>query len=132
MDSSLRRKRQSPYLTPRSYKRRNRPPNACASSLSQGQRTSRIRPSSQLSSEPRQLADNTRDSVSGSRSLEVTTDDDFDQVIVAVDMKDSGTVGCSYYCTEEEKLYLLGDIKFAGTDTIDSRQLNQVYLPMEY
>lgn len=55
-----------------------------------------------------------------SRSLEAYIDDDLDQVIVAIDVKDSGTVGCSYYSAEEEKLYLLGDIKSAGTDTIDS------------
>ncbi|ODM16931.1 hypothetical protein SI65_07896 [Aspergillus cristatus] len=35
-------------------------------------------------------------------------------------MRDSGTVGCSYYSAQEETLYLMGDIRFAGNETIDS------------
>lgn len=37
-----------------------------------------------------------------------------------MDMRDSGTVGCSYYSAQEETLYLIGDIRFAGNETIDS------------
>ncbi|KAL4894042.1 muts domain V-domain-containing protein [Aspergillus ambiguus] len=48
------------------------------------------------------------------------TDDDFEQIIVAFDMRNSGTVGCSYYSAQEERLYLLGDLHFAGAEVIDS------------
>lgn len=52
------------------------------------------------------------------------TDDDFnDHVIAAVDMKDYGTVGCSYYSAEEEKMYLLGDSRSGGMETIDACML---------
>ncbi|KAE8355541.1 muts domain V-domain-containing protein [Aspergillus coremiiformis] len=48
------------------------------------------------------------------------TDDDLDQVMVAIDMRESGTVGCSYYSAQEETLYLLGDMKSAGIEIVDS------------
>ncbi|KAE8401294.1 muts domain V-domain-containing protein [Aspergillus pseudonomiae] len=52
--------------------------------------------------------------------IQQLTDDDLDQVIVAVDMRESGTVGCSYYSAQEETLYLLGDMQLAGTEILDS------------
>ncbi|PWY83058.1 DNA mismatch repair protein Msh5 [Aspergillus sclerotioniger CBS 115572] len=51
---------------------------------------------------------------------EQSIDDELEQVIVAVDMRDSGTVGCSYYSAQEEKLYLLGDLRHSSTEIIDS------------
>ncbi|OQD89689.1 hypothetical protein PENANT_c002G00866 [Penicillium antarcticum] len=49
------------------------------------------------------------------------SDDDFDDhVIVAVDMKDYSTVGCAYYSAEEEKMYLLGDTRSGGLETIET------------
>ena len=51
---------------------------------------------------------------------EQSIDDELDQVIVAVDMRESGTVGCSYYSAQEEKLYLLGDLRYSSTEIIDS------------
>lgn len=57
----------------------------------------------------------------GDEMLEQSVDDGLDQVIVAIDMRDSGTVGCSYYSAQEETLYLMGDIRFAGSESIDSR-----------
>ncbi|RAL10511.1 MutS family protein MSH5 [Aspergillus homomorphus CBS 101889] len=47
-------------------------------------------------------------------------DDELDQVIVAIDTRDSGTVGCSYYSAREEKLYLLGDLRYSDSEIIDS------------
>lgn len=48
------------------------------------------------------------------------TDDDLDLVVVAIDVRDSGTIGCSYYSTQEETLYLLGDMPSFGSDNIDT------------
>ncbi|PYH87180.1 DNA mismatch repair protein Msh5 [Aspergillus uvarum CBS 121591] len=47
-------------------------------------------------------------------------DDELDQVIVAIDSRESGTVGCSYYSVREEKLYLLGDLRNSDSEVIDS------------
>ncbi|OQE40807.1 hypothetical protein PENCOP_c005G07611 [Penicillium coprophilum] len=54
------------------------------------------------------------------RSVRATDDDFDDHVIAAIDMKDHGTVGCSYYSAEEEKLYLLGDSRSGDIETIDA------------
>ncbi|OOG00980.1 hypothetical protein ASPCADRAFT_511811 [Aspergillus carbonarius ITEM 5010] len=60
---------------------------------------------------------------------EQSIDDELDQVIVAVDMRESGTVGCSYYSAQEEKLYLLGDLRYSSTEIIDS--YTHSYLPYQ-
>ncbi|RAH61060.1 DNA mismatch repair protein Msh5 [Aspergillus piperis CBS 112811] len=57
---------------------------------------------------------------SGSAKFEYSIDDELEQIVVAVDMRDSGTVGCSYYSALEEKLYLLGDLRHSSKDIIDS------------
>ncbi|KAL2835892.1 muts domain V-domain-containing protein [Aspergillus pseudoustus] len=49
--------------------------------------------------------------------------EDFDQIIAAIDMREAGTVGCSYYSAEEEKLYLLEDIKHSNTEILDTLAL---------
>ncbi|KAJ5794039.1 DNA mismatch repair protein MutS core [Penicillium paradoxum] len=54
------------------------------------------------------------------RSARITVDDFEDHVIAAIDMKDYGTVGCAYYSAEEEKMYLLGDSRSGGMETIDA------------
>lgn len=46
-------------------------------------------------------------------------DEELCRVIMAVDMKDRGTVGCSYYSAQEEKLYVMEDIVYGGHDVID-------------
>ncbi|KAL4953439.1 muts domain V-domain-containing protein [Aspergillus filifer] len=53
-------------------------------------------------------------------SIEPSADDEFDQVIAAIDMKDAGTVGCSYYSAQEKKLYLMGDIRQSNDEVIDT------------
>ncbi|KAE8149295.1 muts domain V-domain-containing protein [Aspergillus avenaceus] len=66
------------------------------------------------------LSSSTQDRVFEHPSMQHLTDDDLDQVIVAIDMKESGTVGCSYYLAQEEKLYLLGDMQSSGTEIFDT------------
>lgn len=48
-------------------------------------------------------------------------DDSLDQVIMAIDMRDKGTVGCCYYVAKEEKLYMMDDVKYGEIDVIDAR-----------
>ncbi|KAJ5620019.1 hypothetical protein N7510_004003 [Penicillium lagena] len=48
------------------------------------------------------------------------SEDGVDHVVAAIDMKDYGTVGCSYYSTEEETIYLLGDTRLGGMETIEA------------
>lgn len=42
--------------------------------------------------------------------------------IMAVDMRDRGSIGCCYYIAANETLYLLEDIKSGGLETIDLRE----------
>ncbi|KAJ5091752.1 DNA mismatch repair protein MutS core [Penicillium alfredii] len=51
---------------------------------------------------------------------ERVTEDDVDYVIGAIDLKDHSTVGCSYYSTAEEKMYLLSDSRMGGAEVIDA------------
>ena len=37
---------------------------------------------------------------------------------MAIDMRDRGTVGCSYYVAEEEKLFFMEDLKLGSIETI--------------
>lgn len=46
--------------------------------------------------------------------------DELNEVIMAVDLKDYGTVGCCYYVAREEKLYFMEDIKFGGADVVEN------------
>lgn len=47
-------------------------------------------------------------------------EDDLGHVIAAIDVKDYGTVGCAYYSTDKERLYLLADSRLGERETIDA------------
>ncbi|TPX24264.1 MutS protein msh5 [Coccidioides immitis] len=51
-------------------------------------------------------------------------DDDLCQIIMAIDMKDRGTVGCSYYVAEQKKLYIVEDIVSGGMDVVETLKLD--------
>lgn len=50
--------------------------------------------------------------------------DEMNEVVLAVDMRDRGTIGCAYYIVREEKLCLMEDIKLAGLDIVDTLKLH--------
>ncbi|OAL67108.1 DNA mismatch repair protein Msh5 [Trichophyton rubrum] len=50
-------------------------------------------------------------------------DEELCKVVMAVDMKDQGTIGCSYYSAQEEKLYVMEDIVYGGYGVIDILKL---------
>lgn len=50
--------------------------------------------------------------------------DAMNEIIMAVDMKERGTIGCAYYVAREEKLCVMEDIKMAGLETIDTLKLH--------
>ena len=45
--------------------------------------------------------------------------DALNEVVMALDFRDRGTVGCCYYIAKEEKLYFMDDMKFGGMDVIN-------------
>lgn len=51
-------------------------------------------------------------------------DADFDEdqeVIMAVDVTDRGSIGCAYYVAREEKLCMMEDIQLGGAEMVDGR-----------
>jgi DNA mismatch repair protein MSH5 len=42
------------------------------------------------------------------------------EVIMAIDMKERGTIGCAYYIARQETLCLMEDIKMGGLEIIDT------------
>lgn len=43
------------------------------------------------------------------------------EIVMAVEIKERGTVGCAYYVAQEEKLYCIEQIKFGNVEIVDSR-----------
>jgi DNA mismatch repair protein MSH5 len=57
--------------------------------------------------------------------LQLREDSDaMNEIIMAVDMKERGTIGCAYYIAREEKLCLMEDIKMGGLGIIDTLKLH--------
>ncbi|KAI4269650.1 MAG: hypothetical protein LQ337_007146 [Flavoplaca oasis] len=46
-------------------------------------------------------------------------DDSLNEVVMAIDLRDRGTVGCAYYVAREEKLYMMQDISSGGIETVE-------------
>ncbi|KAI7177104.1 hypothetical protein KC316_g2684 [Hortaea werneckii] len=49
--------------------------------------------------------------------------DSLDEVVMAVNLTERGTVGCAYYAARTEKLYFMEDIKFGSADVVASLKL---------
>jgi hypothetical protein len=50
--------------------------------------------------------------------------DALNEIIMAVDLRDRGTIGCAYYVAREEKLYLMEDIKMGGLEIIETLRIH--------
>lgn len=46
--------------------------------------------------------------------------DSLNEVVMALELRNRDTVGCSFYVAKEETLYLMGDVKFGGHDIVDT------------
>jgi DNA mismatch repair protein MSH5 len=46
-----------------------------------------------------------------------------EEVVLATNVTDRGSVGCAYYVAREEKLYFMEDIQLGGADIVDSLKL---------
>jgi DNA mismatch repair protein MSH5 len=57
------------------------------------------------------------------QSLAISEDDNdemLDNVIMAIDMKERGTVGCAYYVAREERLFCMEDVVCGGKDVVET------------
>ncbi len=55
--------------------------------------------------------------------LEREDNDSLNEIVMAVDLRDRGTVGCCYYIARQEKLYMIEDVKSGGIEVIDTREI---------
>ncbi|KAI7498811.1 hypothetical protein KC357_g169 [Hortaea werneckii] len=46
--------------------------------------------------------------------------DSLDEVVMAVNLTERGTMGCAYYAARTEKLYFMEDVKFGSADVVES------------
>ena len=60
------------------------------------------------------------DNARGLEADEDENDDSLNEVVMAVDVRDRGTVGCAYYIAREEKLLLMEDVKLGGADIVEA------------
>ncbi|KAL8885773.1 MAG: hypothetical protein Q9215_006422 [Flavoplaca cf. flavocitrina] len=51
-------------------------------------------------------------------------DDSLNEVVMAIDLRDRGTVGCAYYIAREEKLYMMQDMSSGGIETVELLKLH--------
>ncbi|KAL8671223.1 MAG: hypothetical protein Q9168_004277 [Polycauliona sp. 1 TL-2023] len=51
-------------------------------------------------------------------------DDSLNEVVMALEARDRGTVGCAYYIAREEKLYMMQDMSSGGIDIVDLLKLH--------
>lgn len=123
MSSQTKRRRTAyqSYITPHSRNSRNSRTDEAVPLRQRPNISNNPNSNSQRASESGPLhSNNGTDHRIRNSSLETSSDDDLEQVITAIDIRVSGTVGCSYYSAQEERLYLLGDIQSSSNDAIDS------------
>lgn len=49
-------------------------------------------------------------------------DDTAQEVVMAVNVTERGSVGCAYYVAREHKLYFMEDAQLGGADIVDLRE----------
>src|SRR2546421_6767413 len=59
---------------------------------------------------------------------EYDNDEVLDNVIMAIDMKERGTVGCAYYIAREERLFCMEDVIYGGKDVVETCNYHNLLL----
>lgn len=54
--------------------------------------------------------------------------DALNEVIMAIDIRDHGTLGCAYYVAKDECMYCMDDAKLAGLDMVELCKYIQVLI----
>lgn len=53
--------------------------------------------------------------------------DSLNEVIMCVDMRDRGTVGCCYYVARDQKLFVMADVTYGGIEVVDTCSLHLMF-----
>ena len=102
-----------------------RPPKKRVSLLPPSLRTSSVpsySPTRNSKTHQQQSISVPRDAIEEEDAEGIEEDESMLERIMAVDMRDRGSIGCCYYIAANETLYLLEDIKSGGLETIDLRE----------
>lgn len=54
------------------------------------------------------------------RDFDENEDDSLNEIVLAVDVRNRGTVGCAYYVAREQKLHFMEDMKLGGADIVEA------------
>lgn len=84
-------------------------------------------PTSYISSESvliSEVEDHTNEFDDHGKVLHGEEADGLNEIIMAIEMKDRGRLGCAYYVAREEKLYVMEDVQFASLDLVDTLKLH--------
>ena len=46
-------------------------------------------------------------------------DDSLNEIIMAIDVRMRGTVGCAYYVAKDQRLYCMEDVKLGGPNVVE-------------
>ncbi|KAI8957462.1 muts domain V-domain-containing protein [Daldinia sp. FL1419] len=85
----------------------------------QRQRLSLRLPSSQISANNSSRLEDDEDTPIGD-VLSNQDSDALSEIILAIDMKENGNLGCAYYIAIDETLFLLEDVAMSGTDLVET------------
>lgn len=72
---------------------------------------------------PRQPTTSATPSIRRDNFDDNASDETLDEIVMAIDWKPRGTVGCAYYVAAQEKLYFMEDIELGGLDIIEARKV---------
>ena len=59
------------------------------------------------------------DQISAASNAEDETDESLEHVVMAIDLRERGTIGCAYYIAREERLFCMEDIANGGMETVE-------------
>lgn len=98
---------------------------SCTSATSSTPRPNRYRVQIQASAGPSStpLPENGIRSTSNAHEIEQDPDaDDLNEVVMAVNMRERGTVGCAYYLARQETLYVMEDVQLGSVEVVEARK----------
>ena len=49
--------------------------------------------------------------------------DAMNEIVMAIDMKERGSLGCAYYIARDEKVYVMEDVKMASLELLDTLKI---------
>ncbi|GAM86101.1 hypothetical protein ANO11243_041110 [Dothideomycetidae sp. 11243] len=78
------------------------------------------------------LSSSYRNNLAPSQDEDEGMDDSLHEIIMAVNIRERGTVGCSYYVAREEKLFCMEDMKLGGVDAVQAYGMSTLSYQLQF